>query len=122
MLHMLKQTNVTQPDPIESLINEVKDLKNLILQSNISQQKAGLSQKQMFNLDEVSLYTGLSKSYIYKQTSGGNMPHFCPSGKILFFEREAIEKWLMSNPVKTNTQIRQEAANYVTLGRRRRKD
>lgn len=79
-----------------------------------------LSQKTVLNLDEVAEFTGLSKSHLYKLTSKGKIPHYKPNGKYIFFERTQIEKWLLSNRVKTTDEIDAEASAYVTLNNKRR--
>ena len=70
--------------------------------------------KCVLNIDEVSQYSGLSKSTIYKLTSGNKIPHFKKS-KHLFFDRLEIESWLKSNRINTLDELDQEASNYVTL-------
>jgi len=53
--------------------------------------------KTVLNLDEVCEFTGLSKSYIYKQCmNGGNIPHY-KQAKHLYFDRVEIENWLREN-------------------------
>ena len=76
-----------------------------------------LSQKTVLNLDEVSEFTGLSKSHLYKLTSQGLIPHYKPNGKYIFFNRLELEKWLLRNPVKTRDQIEAQAATYTTLNK-----
>jgi excisionase family DNA binding protein len=76
-----------------------------------------LSQKSVLTFDEVCRFTGLSKSYLYKLTSLNKIPHFKPNGKMIYFERQAVEAWLMQNPIKTANEIEQQAANYVVLGK-----
>lgn len=77
------------------------------------------SQKAVFNFDEVSKFTGLSKSHLYKLTSKGKIPHYKPNGKYIFFDRLEIERWLLSNRVKTVDEIDAEASKYVTLNKKR---
>lgn len=77
------------------------------------------SQKEVLTLDDVSKFTGLSKSHLYKLTSNGKIPHYKPNGKYLFFDRLEIQKWLLTNRVKTVDEIDAEASTYVTLNRRR---
>lgn len=74
--------------------------------------------KKVLTMSEVSEYTGISKSYLYKLTCTNRIPHFKPLGKLVYFEREEIERWLMQNKVKTTDQIDQETTSHVTLGRR----
>jgi excisionase family DNA binding protein len=77
-----------------------------------------IGQKTVLTFEEVAKFTGLSKSYLYKLTSTGRIPHFKPQGKLIYFERGQVEAWLMQNPIKTASAIEQEAATYVTLGRK----
>jgi excisionase family DNA binding protein len=61
------------------------------------------------SFDEASNFLNLSKSYLYKLTLLGQIPHYKPQGKMLYFEKEQLEEWLRQNPVKTKQQIMQEA-------------
>ena len=78
-----------------------------------------LSQKTILTgVSELSTYTGLSKSYLYKLSSTGGIPCYKPRGKVLYFERLELDKWLLSKRVKTSLEIEQEASTFVTLGKR----
>ncbi len=77
-----------------------------------------ISNKSVLSFDEFCNYAGISKSYGYKLTSTGRVPHYCPSGKMLYFNRAELDKWLMQNPIKTASQIEQEASTYVTLNKK----
>jgi len=74
-----------------------------------------IASKDVLTLDETAIYTGFSKSYLYKLTSAGIIPHSKPLGKYLFFDRALLQAWLLSKPVKTSADIEAEAAKYVTL-------
>jgi excisionase family DNA binding protein len=76
---------------------------------------AVLSNKTVLTFNDVAAYTGISKSYLYKLTSAGLIPHSKPNGKQLFFEKAEIDQWLLRNAVKTSQEIEAEAATYVTL-------
>ena len=76
------------------------------------------TQKKVLNFNDVALFTGLSKSHLYKLTSSGSIPHYKPNGKYIFFDREEIESWLLRNRVKTKEEIQSEAATYVTLNKK----
>lgn len=69
--------------------------------------------KNVLSFDEASTFLNLSKSYLYKLTSGNLIPHYKSQGKMLYFEKSELEAWLRQNPVKTKTQIEQEAQKYV---------
>ena len=73
--------------------------------------------KNVLSFDEASKFLNLSKSYLYKLTSGNLIPHYKPQGKMLFFERADLEAWLRQNPIKTQAQIEQEAQKYIPSNR-----
>lgn len=73
-----------------------------------------LCNKTIWNVDDLSHYTGFSKSYIHKLTMKRVLPFSKPVGKCIFFKREDIERWLMSNPVATSTEI-QDTANRILM-------
>jgi predicted DNA-binding transcriptional regulator AlpA len=74
-----------------------------------------MEQKQVLNIDDLSAYTGWSKSYIYKKTSDGTLKYSKPLGKTLFFSKEWIESFLMSNTTSTAEELKTQAATIVTL-------
>jgi prophage regulatory protein len=74
-----------------------------------------MEQKQVLNIDDLSKLTGWSKSYIYKKTSDGTLKYSKPLGKTLFFSREWIENFLMSNTNSTTEELKTQAATFVTL-------
>jgi excisionase family DNA binding protein len=65
--------------------------------------------KNILSFGEASQFLSLSKSYLYKLTSSGQIPHYKPQGKMLYFEKTELENWLRQNPVKTNQQILKES-------------
>lgn len=73
--------------------------------------------KKVLTFDEAAEYTGLSKSYLYKMTSQRVVPHYKPNGKLIFFEREELEKWLLSTRVTPQQEINEAAQTYVTTGK-----
>ncbi len=73
-----------------------------------------LTRKTVLNLEEVLLYTGLSKSYMYKLTSTGGIPCYKPQGKHIFFKKSEVEDWLLQNK-KITTKELDEIANTYTI-------
>ena len=73
--------------------------------------------KNVISFDEASKFLNLSKSYLYKLTSGNLIPHYKPQGKMLYFEKVELEAWLRQNPIKTQAQIEQEAQKYILNNR-----
>ena len=73
--------------------------------------------KNVLSFDEASKFLNLSKSYLYKLTSGNLIPHYKPQGKMLYFEKVELEAWLRQNPIKTQAQIEQESQKYILYNR-----
>lgn len=71
---------------IENLENKIEKIERL----------ANITFKDVLNINEVSLYTGISKSAIYKCTMNGTIPHYKQS-KHLFFDKSEMIEWLKSN-------------------------
>jgi len=85
---------------IELDINEIKEL--------LKVQRA-----KPFTLNDAAEYLGISKSYLYKLTSGGKIPHYKPFGKKIYFDKVMLDDWVYQNPVKSNAQIEIEANKYL---------
>lgn len=72
-----------------------------------------LSQKSVLNFDEVAIYTGLSKSYLYKLTCTGGIPCYKPNGKNIYADRKELDQWLLRNRKATNDEIESQASTYI---------
>lgn len=71
--------------------------------------------KETMTIDDVAIYTGLSKSTLYKYTSMNLIPYYSPSGKKIYFIKKEIDDWLTTNRSGTyEEQIAQAelSANY----------
>ena len=78
-------------------------------------EKLLLTQKNVLNFSEVELYTNLSKSYLYELTSSGGIPCYKPNGKHLYFKKEEIEDWLLSNKKVTNIELDELASTHISI-------
>jgi excisionase family DNA binding protein len=58
-------------------------------------------------------YLGYAKSYVYKLTSAGILPYSKPNGKSIFFDKEKLEAWMLSNASSSNTEKEIMAATFV---------
>lgn len=72
-------------------------------------------QKEIMTIGYLATYTGWAKSYIYKKTSDGTLKFSKPLGKTIFFSKEWIDGFLMSNTNQTKDEIESEASTFVTL-------
>ena len=77
-----------------------------------------LETKEVLTLSEVSTFTGLSKSYIYKLCSTGGIPFYKPFGKMNYFDKQEIINWLKQNRVATTQETESKASTVVTLKKR----
>lgn len=68
--------------------------------------------KEVLTSDEAARYMGVSKSYLYKLTMRGEIPHFKPMGKMCYFNRKELEEWLQRNRVTTTDEIGRRAVSY----------
>lgn len=87
-------------------MKEVKQVADEIASQSI------ICTKEVLTSDEASRYMGVSKSYLYKLTMRGEIPHFKPMGKMCYFNRKELEDWLQSNRVSTTKEIGQRAVSY----------
>lgn len=91
------------------------------LEQRVQQLESSLYQaKNILSFEEACAFLNFSKSYLYKLTSGCAIPHYKPSGKMVYFEREELERWLRRNPVKTREQIEAEAAVYISTSKKKK--
>jgi len=73
--------------------------------------------KKVLTFDEAANYMGMSKSCLYKLTSQKIVPHYKPNGKMIYFEREELESYLLSVRVKPQTEIDEAASTYIVTGK-----
>ena len=104
--------------PINSLFKDYKKMEDIQIQLDRIERNTLLAAKKVLTFEDVALITGLSRSYLYKLTSANQIPHYKPSGKQLYFDREEIESWLKQNRVATVEETERKATNYVVNGRR----
>ena len=78
-------------------------------------EKLFLTQKNVLNFSELKLYTNLSESYLYELTSSGGIPCYKPNGKKLYFKKQEIEDWLLSNRKATNIELDELASSHISI-------
>jgi excisionase family DNA binding protein len=62
---------------------------------------------------EAAKFLDLSLSMIYKLTHKKEITFSKPHGKRIFFNKADLVEWMLKNPVKTRSQLEDEAANHV---------
>ena len=93
MNHYLEQER-----KIAELQKRVTSLESLCFQS-----------KPVLNLEEASIYLGISRSMLYKMTHAGKIDFSKPAGQLIFFEKESLLNWARKNKVKSDETTQAEA-------------
>jgi len=91
-----------------------------VLDSLLKIENSLFNSKSILNIDEVSVFTGISKSTLYKLTSNREIPHY-KKAKHLLFDKIEIEEWLKSNKIVTADEIEREASDYISFNNGRGK-
>ncbi len=71
------------------------------------------TQNKVLTFEQGCQYLGYKKSYVYKMTASGILPYSKPNGKSIFFNRELLENWMLSNPNSGRAEKQIKAATYV---------
>ncbi len=72
-----------------------------------------LGSKKVLTFDEACDYTGISRSYLYKLTAAGKIPHSKPNGKLIYFDIDRLNKWLLRNDRTSICETNDQAVEYV---------
>ncbi|MDE2039549.1 MAG: helix-turn-helix domain-containing protein [Elusimicrobia bacterium] len=64
-----------------------------------------MNEKRYLDVDELSQYLGISKWLIYKYIKNRGIP-FIPFGRLVRFDRMAVEKWAEKKMVRDGGQFR----------------
>ena len=70
--------------------------------------------KQVLRLEEAALFMGISKSSLYKMTHKHELPFFRPNGKLIYFEKAELLKWMRQNRVMTEAETKDAATEHIT--------
>lgn len=77
----------------------------LILERLDRLEKLLVGSKEVLTFDEASDYTGISRSYLYKLTASGKIPHSKPNGKMVFFDKKKLVHWLLQHKREPELKI-----------------
>lgn len=78
------------------------------------EQYAGISSKEVLDLEEAITYTGCARSTLYRLTSAKEIPHY-KLGQALRFRKSELDEWLTRTRVATAKEIESKAVTYMTL-------
>ncbi|HUX59025.1 MAG TPA: helix-turn-helix domain-containing protein [Bacteroidales bacterium] len=94
------------------IIEKLDNIEKMLSEQN-------LLKKEVLNFSEACQYLDISESHLYKLTSRKQVPHFCPQGKKLYFNRLELDKWLQTNRKNTAEEVDREATDYILNNRKR---
>ena len=98
---------------IELLEMQIKELKtvepDILNQRHKTIEDTLYSAKEILNMKEVCQFLDISQSLLYKLTCNGEIPHFKPHGKIIFFEKKELVKWIKRNGKKGSGKNRKNS-------------
>ena len=98
---------------LELLEMETKELKSvdpgIIEESFKSIEETLYSTKEILSMKDVCHYLDISQSMLYKLTCNGEIPHFKPRGKTIFFEKKELIKWIKKKGRKDSGKNRKNS-------------
>ena len=75
------------------ILKKLDNIETMLQQQNINT-------KEVLSFSEASLLLDVSHSHLYKLTSTKQIPHYCPQGKKLYFERTELLQWMKKKAIK----------------------
>lgn len=75
--------------------------------------------KDILTPDEAANYLNIAKSYLYKLTSAGVLPHSKPNGKLLYFSKRELTNWALNNGKCLGSDHREIKADTYLVTKRR---
>jgi len=94
---------------MEDVLKELQELKHFVL----------LGAKDALTMNDLSVFSGLSKSYLYKMVSAKKIPHYKCGGKFTYFSKKEVTDWILKYRVKTSEELESEAVTYAVTGKKR---
>lgn len=96
---------------MEEVLKQLQELKQLAIMQN----------KNVLNVSDLALLSGLSKSHIYKLVCAKRIPYYkSEGGKLTFFKKSEVEEWLCTYRVATQLENEQKALAYSSQQERGR--
>lgn len=69
--------------------------------------------KDILNMKEVCQYLDISQSLLYKLTCSGEIPHFKPRGKMIFFEKKELIEWIKKSNL-LSSEITKDSSKTIS--------
>ena len=69
--------------------------------------------KEVLKIEEADIFMGISKSRLYKMTHRHELPFFRPNGKLIYFEKAELLKWMRQNRSMSEAETKEAAAQKL---------
>lgn len=90
-----------------------KSNQGVTIESNI--QNLGWLGKEILTFQEALALLGISASMLYKLTHQRAIPFYKPNGKLIYFKKEDLINWMLSNKQPSTEEITGELFNNLKL-------
>ncbi len=97
---MKEQKNSRQLEKESLLIISETILQKLSVIENLLKRK----DDKPLTFKEACNYLGYAPSYLYKLTYKNIVPHYKPTGKIIFFSKNELDEWIFKSSVERRVQ------------------
>ncbi len=84
-----------------------------VLEEKEQNSNAYILQKEILSLQEACIYLCISQSHMYKLTSSRAIPHYSPTGKLIYFKRTELEQWVLKNKRSSREEIEAETLDFI---------
>ncbi len=74
--------------------------------------------KLILTTGEACTYLDLSKSSLYKMTYKKKIPFSKPNGGKMYFKKEDLDNWMLSNKSNSTDELENKVLNYLKRSRK----
>jgi excisionase family DNA binding protein len=104
-------------NPFEVIFEKLESIERLLKQ-NKGGDEITVTSKEVMSAKELADYLSISMSQLYKLTHNREIPFYKPTGKHLYFKKSEIIEWVTKFRIKTDDELKEEAANRMRRIRR----
>ena len=72
-----------------------------------------MQERTLLTTEEAASYMGIKKSYLHKLMMKKEIPFFKPNGKLCYFDRKDLDKWMRRIRIASNQEIDSQAQGYI---------
>ena len=72
-----------------------------------------MQERTLLTTEEAATYMGIKKSYLHKLMMKKEISFFKPNGKLCYFDRQDLDKWMRRIRVASNQEIDSQAQGYI---------